>query len=206
MPRQTPVRLRLAASYVAFTALVLTAAGFFFWRYLKADAEMHTQTALDPDWGATVGYLHFDNARPEWQYDRSDPEEADTVKRLRHVFLLADQNGNVLESSTTFASVGLDTPQMRVFVERTLNAPTRTAEYSIRKDKGGTPYLIRAGWTRDDHDRKYFLAIGRSLAIPYRATDRFLETYFLLALLTLLIASWLSWWLTGVAIQQGRTT
>jgi hypothetical protein len=48
------------------------------------------------------------------------------------------------------------------------------------------------------------LAIGRSLAIPYRAADRFVLIYFLLALPTLVLASFFSWWLTGVAMRQGH--
>jgi hypothetical protein len=111
-----------------------------------------------------------------------------------------------IKSSTTFDSIGIDTRQTRASVERILNAPMRTAEYSIRRDRNGDPYLIRAGWTRDDQNRKYFLAIGRSLAIPYRASDRFLETYFLLALAALFLASFFSWWLTGIAIRQGHAT
>src|ERR1700680_467593 len=89
------LRFRLAVSYVAFFAILLAAIGFFFWRHLKQEAEVDVHTTVDADWGATVGYLHIDNERPEWVYDRSDPDEAYTVERLRHVYLLADENGNL---------------------------------------------------------------------------------------------------------------
>lgn len=195
------LRFRLAVSYVAFFAILLAAIGFFFWRQLKEEAELDVKTTVEADWGATVGYLHFDNERPEWVYDRNDPDEAYAVERLRHVYLLTDANGIVLQSSTIYDSIGVDKPETRQMIQRVLNDKTRVPEYSIQKDEDGVPYYIRAGWTLDDHKYKYFLAIGRSLALPYRTVDHFTRTYLLLAPAMLVLASFFGWWLAGVAIQ-----
>jgi len=195
------LRFRLAVSYVAFFAILLAAIGFFFWRQLKEEAELDVKTTVEADWGATVGYLHFDNERPEWVYDRNDPDEAYAVERLRHVYLLTDANGIVLQSSTIYDSIGVDKPETRQMIQRVLNDKTRVPEYSIQKDEDGVPYYIRAGWTLDDHKNKYFLAIGRSLALPYRTVDHFTRTYLLLAPAMLVLASFFGWWLAGVAIQ-----
>lgn len=195
------MRFRLAVSYVAFFAILLAAIGFFFWRHLKEEAELDVRTTVESDWGATVGYLHFDNERPEWEYDRSDPDEAFTVERLRHVYLLTDANGIVLQSSTIYDSIGVDKPQTREMIQRVLHEQTRTPEYSIQKDEDGIPYYIRAGWTQDDHKHRYFLAIGRSLAVPYRTVESFTRTYLLLAPAMLVLASFFGWWLAGVAIR-----
>src|SRR5580700_10037430 len=173
------LRFRLAVSYVAFFAILLAAIGFFFWKHLKEEAETDVKTTVEADWGATVGYLHFDNERPEWEYDRTDPDEAYAVERLRHVYLLTDDNGNVLENSTIYESIGIDTPQTRAIIQRVLKEQTRDGDYSIQWDKDGTPYLIRAGWTLDDHKHKYFLAIGRSLAVAYRTVESFTRAYLL---------------------------
>lgn len=196
------LRFRLAVSYVAFFAILLAAIGFFFWRHLKQEAEVDVQSTVDADWGATVGYLHIDNERPEWVYDRSDPDEAYTVERLRHVYLLTDASGNVLENSTIYESIGLDTPETVALIQRVLAQPARDKpEYSIQKDKDGIPYLLRAGWTLDDHKHKYFLAIGRSLAVPYRTVNDFTRTYLLWAPGMLILASVFGWWLAGLAIR-----
>ena len=195
------LRFRLAVSYVAFFAILLAAIGFFFWRHLKEEAELDVQTTVAADWGATVGYLHIDNERPEWVYDRTDPDEAFTVERLRHVYLLTDANGNVLENSTIYESIGIDTPETRATIQRVLKSPTRDGEYSVQRDRDGIPYMIRAGWTQDDHKHRYFLAIGRSLAIPYRTVESFTKTYLFYAPAMLLLASVFGWWLAGLAIR-----
>jgi heavy metal sensor kinase len=194
------LRFRLAVSYVAFFAILLAAIGFFFWRHLKQDAEADMQITVDADWGATVGYLHIDNERPEWEYDHTDPEEAYAVERLRHVYLLTDASGNVLQSSAIYNSIGVDTSATRATIQRVLKE-TRDGEHSIQRDQDGIPYLIRAGWTQDDHKHRYFLAIGRSLAVPYRTVESFTRTYLLLAPAMLVLASFFGWWLAGVAIQ-----
>jgi heavy metal sensor kinase len=195
------LRFRLAASYVFFFAILLAAIGFFFWRHLKQEAELDVRTTVEADWGATVGYLHFDNERPEWIFDRTDPDEAYTVERLRHIYLLTDENGIVLESSTIYDSIGTDKVQTREMIQRVLKEPTRNPEYSIQRDEDGIPYMIRAGWTQDDHKHKYFLAIGRNLALPYKTVDNFTRSYLLLAPAMLVLASFFGWWLAGIAIR-----
>jgi heavy metal sensor kinase len=195
------LRFRLAVSYVAFFAILLAAIGFFFWRHLKEEAEFDVKTTLGADWDATVGYLRIDNQRPEWVYDRSDPDEAYAVERLRHIYLLTDSNGIVLQSSTIYDSIGVDKPQTRDLIQSVLSEKTRLPEYSIQKDEDGVAYYIRAGWTLDDHKNKYFLAIGRSLAIPYRTVESFTRTYLLLAPVMLVLASIFGWLLAGIAIQ-----
>ena len=195
------LRFRLAASYVFFFAILLAAIGFFFWRHLKEGAETDVQTTVDADWDATVGYLHFDNERPEWEYDRSDPDENFAVERLRRVYLLTDANGILLQSSTIYDSIGVDKSQTREMIQRVLSGPREPPEYSIQRDESGIPYYIRAGWTLDDHKHKYFLAIGRSLETPYKTVNSFTRTYLLIAPAMLVLASLFGWWLAGLAIQ-----
>jgi heavy metal sensor kinase len=195
------LRFRLAVSYVAFFAILLAAIGFFFWRHLKQEADTDVRITVDADWDATIGYLHFDNERPEWEYDRSDPDEDYAVERLRRVYLLTDANGIVLQSSTIYDSIGVDKPQTRAMIQSVLKEQSREKVYSIQRDEDGIPYYIRAGWTLDDHKHKYFLAIGRSLAIPYRAVESFTRSYLLLAPAMLALSCLFGWWLAGVAMK-----
>jgi hypothetical protein len=133
------LRFRLALGYVAFVAVVLAAVGFFFWHYVKEQAEVGVMTAVDADWGATVGFLRFENQRPSWVYDRNDPDEAYTVERLRHIYLLADEHGSVLESSSIYASIGIDTTQTRSTIERVLQKVNRDPEFFIKRDENRIP-------------------------------------------------------------------
>jgi heavy metal sensor kinase len=195
------LRFRLAVSYVAFFAILLAAIGIYFRQRLNKEADADVKTTVDADWDATVGYLHFDNERPEWEYDRSDPDENFAVERLRRVYLLTDANGILLQSSTIYDSIGVGKPQTRQMIQRVLNGPRDSPEYSIQRDESGIPYYIRAGWTQDEHKHRYFLAIGRSLEIPYRTVESFTRTYLVLAPLMLVLASLFGWWLAGLAIQ-----
>jgi heavy metal sensor kinase len=195
------LRFRLAVSYVFFFAILLAAIGFYFRQHLKQGAEDDLKATVDADWGAIVGYLHIDKFRPEWVYDRGDPDEAYTVERLRRVYLLTDADGNVLENSTIYNSIGTEIAEdtiNRVFKRPQLD---EHPEYSIQKDKDGIPYMIRFGWTPDELKNKYFLAIGRSLAVPYRAVADFTTTYLRIAPAMLVLASLFGWWLAGLAIR-----
>jgi heavy metal sensor kinase len=195
------LRFRLAVSYVAFFAILLAAIGFFFWRHLKEEALVELEATAEADWGATVGYLRFIHEEPRWIYDPTDSDEAYTVERLRHVYLLADENGNLLEYSTIYESIGINSPETRDLIKRVLKTKRGTHDYSIQKDRDGVPYVIDAGWTQDEDKHKYFLAIGRSLAVPYRTVNDFTRTYLLLAPVMLVLASLFGWLLAGIAIQ-----
>ncbi len=193
------LRFRLAVSYVFFFAILLALIGFYFRQHLKQGAEDDLKATVDADWGAIVGYLHIDKFRPEWVYDRGDPDENYSVERLRRVYLLTDANGNVLENSTIYESIGTEISQDAI--KRVLRLPQLEGEYSIQKDKDGIPYMIRFGWTPDELKNKYFLAIGRSLAVPYRTVADFTKTYLRIAPAMLVLASFFGWWLAGIAIR-----
>jgi hypothetical protein len=196
MPKQFQLRLRLTAIFVAFIAILLATLGFLFRQHLRDEAVLTARAEVEADWGATLGFLHIDNQRPEWVFDRNHPDEAYTVERLRHVYQLTSPEGNILEQSSIFQSIRAtrQTPGPRFY----------NPQDSIARDERGVPYMTTFGWIRDDHNRTYGLSIGRSLAIPYRSADRFVEIYVLLSLPVLALASALSWWLTGIAIRQDR--
>jgi heavy metal sensor kinase len=195
------LRFRLALSYVAFFAVLLGAIGFFFWRQLKQDAEFDTETTVAADWGATVGYVHFEHERPEWIYDPTDPDEAFTVERLRRIYLLMDASGNVLQSSTIYDSIGVDKPETKDLFRQVMSLRRGDKLYVVLRDEDGVPYMVGAGWTTDEHKDKYFLAIGRSLELPYRTVGNFTRTYLILAPAMMVLSCFFGWWLAGLAIR-----
>ena len=172
------LRFRLAVSYVAFFAILLAAIGISFRQHLKNEVESDTEATVSSDWEAVKLYLHIKNEYPVWQADLTDPEEGYIVERLRRVYLLADSNGNVVQNSDTYQSIGFDSPEE---IRRIL-AGKPAGEKVIRKDKDGVPYMIEKGWMHDDDGKdKYFLAIGRSLSIQYKTVGSFTRTYLFLA-------------------------
>ncbi|MGA3189401.1 MAG: ATP-binding protein [Bryobacteraceae bacterium] len=193
------LRFRLALSYVAFFAILLAAIGFSFRQHLKNEVESDTQDTVRSDWEAVKLYLHIKNEYPVWQADLTDPEEGFIVERLRRVYFLADAAGNVVQISDIYESIGPDPPAE---IARILAGPLATGEFQIRNDKDGIPYMIEKGWMHDDDGKdKYFLAIGRSLAIQYKTVESFTRTYLLLAPAMLVLASVFGWWLAGIAIR-----
>ena len=104
--------------------------------------------------------------------DASDPEEAYILERLRHVYLLTDSNGYVLEHSPTYDSIGIDSP------EEMPESCACQSRRSIRQDKNGVGYLIKAGSVPDEKGVLLF-AIRRSLK-PTSGPCAFTRTYFLL--------------------------
>jgi hypothetical protein len=193
------MRIRVTLGYSAFLAIALFAAGFFCRSYIQQQAQQSAMSALEADWGATQGYLRLEHQVPVWSYDHRNPDEAYTVERLRHIYLLANEDGNPLEYSTIYDSMGVDAPQA---IQSLLREGSPV--YLHRKDKDGIPYLILASSTHDSEGRKYFLAIGRSLAIANRTVAAFTQTYLLLSAALLLAAAAFSWWLSGLAAQEEK--
>ncbi len=197
------LRFRLMVSYVLFFAVLLAIIGLLYRKNLKSEAESDVRATVAADWDAAKLYIQIANQEPVWVADETDPEEAFIVERLRRVYLLTDSEGNVLQESVIYASIGTDSPQE---ISRVLNLPNDSdhnmgSEMRIRRDKTGTPYMIKAGAVVDDHKEKYFLAIGRSLAPSDLTVRDFTRTYLLLAPVMLALAILFGWWLAGRAIQ-----
>jgi heavy metal sensor kinase len=183
-------------SYVLFFTGLLVAVGVLFQKTLQLDMDSDVQAALEEEWGAVKGYLHIENQRPIWVADSADPEEAYILERLRHIYVLTDSNGYLLEHSETYDSIGIDAPAE---VARILRLPK--PEVHIRRDKNGVAYMIKAGAVPDEKGRSYFFAIGRSLEANERTVHDFTRTYFLLLPGMIVVAGLLGWALAGRAIQ-----
>src|SRR5665213_2239205 len=128
------LRFRLSLSYVLFFTILLIVIGLVFRQALRSEMNGDVQALLEEEWGAAKGYLSIENQRPVWIWDSTDPEEAYIVDRLRHIYLLTDTNGYLLEHSETYDSIGDDSPQE---IARILKLPK--PETHVRTDKSGEP-------------------------------------------------------------------
>ncbi len=191
------LRFRLTLSYVLFFTVLLIAIGLLFRGTLQLEMDDETRAALEEEWGAAKGYLHLEKGRPIWVADSTDPEEAYIVERLRHVYVLTDASGKVLEHSQTYDSIGVDSPRE---VERILGLPQ--PEVHVRRDADGVPYMIKAGPIRGDKGRLYFFAMGRSIEGNQRTVDNFMRSYYFLVLPgAIFVTGLLGWALAGRAIR-----
>jgi len=190
------LRFRLTLSYVLFFTVLLIAIGLLFQKTLQFEMDDDSRATLEEEWGAAKGYLHIEGGRPVWIADASDPEEAYIVERLRHVYILTDSNGKVLEHSQTYDSIGIDSPQ-EIF--RILRLPQ--PEIYVRRDADGVPYMIKAGSLRGDKGRLYFFALGRSIESNERTLANFMRRYFLMLPGMIFVTGLLGWALAGRAIR-----
>src|ERR1019366_2904160 len=190
------LRFRLTVSYVLLFTVLLIAIGFLFRQTLQSEMNGDVEALLEEEWGAAKGYLSIQNERPIWVWDSTDPEERYIVERLRHVYLLTDSKGYVLDHSGTDELIGNDS---RAEISRILQLPK--PEVHIRTDSNGTPYLIKAGALRDDKGATYFFALGRSLEDNVRTVTGFTRTYFLLLPAMIALTSIAGWLLAGRAIR-----
>ncbi len=190
------LRFRLTLSYVLFFSILLVAIGLLFRATLRYGLDADLQATLEEEWGAAKGYLRIERGHPIWVADPRDPEEAYIVERLRHIYMLADAKGKLLESSKLYESIGPDSPQdiVRILAQR-------KSEFRIRQDAAGTPYLVKVGAVPDDRGRLFFFAIGRSLEANVRTVDHFTRSYFLWVPGLIAAAALLGWLLAGRAVR-----
>jgi heavy metal sensor kinase len=191
------LRFRLLLSYVLFFTLLLVAIGLLFRQNLQTQLVGEERALLEEEWDAAKGYLTIQNDRPVWDYDQSDPQDQYIVGRFKHVFLIADSDGNFLEyNEETLGSITFDATEIRSILSR-----PQAQLLPVRRDKNGEPFLIEAGRFFDERKRPYFLAIGRSLLPSQKTVGEFTRNYFLYLLALIPLSSIFGWVVAGRAIR-----
>ena len=187
---------RLTASYLAFFALLLVFAGVVFRRLLVDIQESEVRDLVEGDWAALRGYLRVTGSGVTWEYDRKNPQDSFVVERLRRVFMLADESGKVLDTSPAYTVIGPERPEVIARVLR-----SRTPVWETRQDPWGLAYRIREGLFLEQNQHRYFVAIGRSLALNNEIVAHFTWLYFSILPFFVMIGGLLGWLLTKRALQ-----
>jgi len=191
------LRFRLTVSYVLFFAVLLVVVGLSYRQYLKIQLDGVERAALEEEWDAAKGYLTIDNFRPHWDTpDPDDPDAQEIELRLKQVYFVADSNGNSLEESDTYTSIGRDSPaEIRRILA--LGKP----EVSERISSDGIPFLVEAGALPGKKRDRYFLAVGRSLEDARHTVHIMTRNYFLALPLMIAVCATLGWLIAGGAIR-----
>src|SRR5271155_5469738 len=189
------LRFRLAFSYVFFFTILLVLLGIIFRQTLISIFQAQVLSILDEDWVTAKGYLRTTDIGPDWFHDLKDPDEAFTVERLHRVYLLADTEGHVLQSSVIYDSIGKDTKDQIKAILKSGKTATR-----LGYDSQGIPYMIRSGLMIDETGNKYYLAIGRPVDQNNRVVRDFTRNYFWVVPFVIGFTGVLGWFLAGRAL------
>jgi heavy metal sensor kinase len=216
------LRFRLTASYALFFAVLSIGVAFLFRESLKRSLDTQAHDTLTEEWRAVKGYLRIDHDAKlgknasNWYYSDDDPDEATIVLDLKKIYMVADQNGNIiqdaktqeLEYSTAYDEIGLDPPALvRDRVNRALAAmrpgtPGLTF-WDTRRNSKGERFLFRAGMVFDEghtepgHHLPYYVSIGFPLA-EYDTILRRLTWKFVAFIPgAVILGSFLGWIMTG---------
>jgi heavy metal sensor kinase len=204
------LRFRLTAGYALLFALLLVGIATLFRQRLSDSLDSEAHDVLDQEWAAIKGYLRIEqaphhphaapNTPPQWQYiwefDKNDPDEDFIVERLRRVYLLADAKGHIMQHSSIYDSIGIDSPKD---IAAALKSPQPV--WRLRHSVHGAPYLIRAGaFYEEKHHVPFYLAIGRPMEESYKILQQYTWVYVGLIPFSLLCGCVLGWLLTGRAL------
>jgi heavy metal sensor kinase len=189
------LRLRLTIGHLVFFSLLLAGLGVFFRQTLASIFEANLRSVLEEEWETLITYLHVDSDHAAFSYEPSDQEENYIVSRLRRVSLLADANGRVLDVSTAYRNLGLESAAEI----RSIVAGGRPL-HRTRFDERGVPYLVYYRVHRA-RDRTFLVAMGRSMEQNTRVLADFTTRYFAFLPLMILGSGLLGWVLAGRALQ-----
>src|SRR5258708_4609243 len=191
------VRFRLTAAFASVFSLLLIGLGAIYRQNLAKTLDAQIRDGLEQEWAAAKGYLRIErDQKPIWYYDPKDPNESLIVERIRRVYMLTNDAGNIMQISVEYEAIGPDSP---VAIAAALRAPQ--PGWHIRKNAQGASFLILSGAVFDEsHDKKYFLAIGRSLGDNRHILEQFTWTYIVLIPVVIMGGCLLGWVVAGRAL------
>lgn len=193
------LRFRLASTFLALLAIVLTVVGIVGTKMLESVLETRNEQVLTEELSALRGYLHFDQGLPYWYEDPSDPDEEAAVGRLKSVFVVTDDEGNAWQGS--------DPPFEGLYDRNTILAEMkqieRTKQPVIKTITGNNVryQVIGSVMTDADHGRHWYVALGRSLADDEIVVRRFRRNFLIFLTVALVICAAVSWYSAGKALR-----
>jgi heavy metal sensor kinase len=197
------LRFTLTAVYTLVFTLLLIGVTLFFRQTLENSLDDQAHDDLEQNWAVVKAYLRIvndpgqSNYHPNWHVTNDDPDEKSAVAGVQKVFLIADASGRVMEGSSNYEELGMDKPAQ---IHSVLQA--NGAVYSQAHDSDGVPYLIRASYVtgEDDTGRKFYVAIGTSLADSRKLLNKFTLRGVALVPVVILTGCIMGWIFAGRAL------
>ncbi len=189
------LRMRLTLGFVGFFSILMLAAGFFFRDSLENVLRHHASEHLTEEWNAVRMHLRIDGGRPVWVFDKTEPEEAFAIGRMRRVLMLSEPSGRVLEISEGYRALGQEPLPV---IQKAVAGPRPVVVE--RSNSNGETFLVRMG--RFQHQGKtLFLSIGTPVTAADQALGHRVRIYFVFLPVMLLLVSAAGWYLAGRALQ-----
>lgn len=192
------LRFKLASTYLLLLGLFLAAVGIVGTTTLRTILDTQSKEVLKEELGAVKGYMHFEDGKPNWFVDRTDPEENAAVARLNDVFLIANDQGEVDQLSALDQALSALEERQTILSE--LHEIENTGQPVI-KTVVGTDHvsyqIIASTLTDTDHHRKWYVAEGRSLARDQLLVRRFRRYFMIFLPIALILCALVSWYSAG---------
>jgi len=197
------LRFTLTAVYTVVFTLLLVGVALFFRQSLANSLDAQSREDLEQNWAVVKGYLRIvndpgqTNYHPKWFNDPNDSDESGAVAGVQKCYVIADAAGTVMDGSSNYEELGLNKlSEIRSVLQAT------GAVLNTRTDSDGVPYLIRASYVtgEDDKSRKFYVAIGTSLANNRKLLNGFTLRGVLLLLLIIPTGCIMGWIFAGRAL------
>lgn len=198
------LRFTLTAVYTLVFTLLLVGVALFFRQTLADSLDSQARDDLDQNWAVVKAYLRIvndpgqNNYHHIWNVAADDPDESSAVASVKKVFFICCKStGEVMDASSNYEELGLNNPaEIRSVLQ------TNGAVWNNKTDSDGVPYLIRASYVNgeEDKDKKFYVAIGTSLAGSRGVLRQFTLRGVLLLLLIVPTGCIMGWIFAGRAL------
>jgi len=195
------LRFRLAVTFLLLVTALLGVVGFFGTRTLRTVLDNQSEDELNEQLGSLKGWLVFDSTgEPNWDVDRSDPEEEAEVSRLRAVYVLADDQGRV-DKATSDPTLSPLWDRNTILSELAQMQSTHKPVMKTIRGTDKTPYQVLSSTMLDSkHGRRWYVAEGRSLVDDEAVLRRFRRNFLVLLPIALLACAVVSWYSAGTIL------
>jgi len=188
------LRTRLTVFYTLVFGVLLTVLAAVSYRALGQQLDSDATASLIELTNGLHGYLHFEGAAPEVQYDSSDPQESAFVQRATRFYQVYDgTTGALLLQSDAIAPLGLTFTPAEV---KSFHDEPRL--HDIQTDYGRV--RLTNSVITEAPGRTYLLQVGASLAAMDGALTRFLQLLLWGVPAGLLVAILAGRWMATVAL------
>ena len=188
------LRTRLAVFYTVVFGVLLTSLAAVSYRALGDQLDSDATANLIELTNGLHGYLHFEGALPEVQFDSSDPQESAFVQRATRFYQIYDgTTGALLVQSDAIAPLGLTFTPAEV---KSFHDEPRL--HDIQTDYGRV--RLTNSVITGEPGRTYLLQVGASLAGMDGALGRFLQLLLWGVPAGLLVAVLAGRWMATVAL------
>jgi heavy metal sensor kinase len=189
----------LASTFLLLLTIVLALVGFIGTKTLQSILDTQSEQTLHEQLGAMRGYIHFEDGKPGWFADPSDPEEAAAVGRLKNIFVEADANGEAYDGSPNAEFKALF-DRNTILNEMAEMQATHEPIFKTITGKDKVQYQIISS-IMNDSGNKWYIAEGRSLAEDHLVVNNFRRNFLIFLPTALFVCALVSWFSAGTALK-----